>query len=219
MEQKNWLIRTRSMQILGPVQKSKIIQLFKEGKIQPEDELSCGNGFWFYIREKKLVEKYLLSDQSQEFNPVSEADDVLANQMNYKEDAFIDVDAITDEVDSGNRIQNDSENQLLARAKQSKFEEIKNELDGQDIKLNFSRKSRITDIPARTSYIEIQKKGWLNDKMIYALCLIIIVFTALAYKYKEEIIQNFLKSSFIYNVSPISIAHAQTNPIIKKKAH
>jgi hypothetical protein len=219
MEQKNWLIRTRSMQILGPVQKSKILQLFKEGKIQPEDELCCGNGFWFYIREKKLVEKYLLGDGPQAFNPVSEAEDVVTTKMEYNEDAFIDIDAIEERVDAENELQVEGKNKLLAKAHQSKYEETKTVLEKQDIKLTFTRRNRITDIPARTSYIEVKRKGFFNDKIIYVIGVIFIIFTVLAYNYKEEIIKNFLKTSHNINFSPISNVYAQNESLIKKKMY
>lgn len=74
---KNWLIRTKSNHILGPVSKDKVIELYKNGSIKGDDEVCSGNGFWFFIREKDLIEKYLLSSHQQPFNPISEAKDVL----------------------------------------------------------------------------------------------------------------------------------------------
>lgn len=76
--EKNWLIRTKNNHILGPVSKAKVRELVKNGSIKGEDELCSGNGFWFFVREKDLVELYLMSDTPQPFNPVSEADTVLA---------------------------------------------------------------------------------------------------------------------------------------------
>ena len=74
---KNWLIRTKSNHILGPVSKEKIIELYQNGSIRPEDEVCSGNGYWFFMREKELVESYILGDNKQSFNPISEARDVL----------------------------------------------------------------------------------------------------------------------------------------------
>lgn len=77
--EKNWLIRTKNNHILGPVTKEKVRELFENGSIKGDDEVCSGNGFWFFVREKDLVEKYLLSDNDQDFNPVSEAETVLAH--------------------------------------------------------------------------------------------------------------------------------------------
>ena len=74
---KNWLIRTKSNHILGPVSKEKIIELYQNGSIRPEDEVCSGNGYWFFMREKDLVESYILGNKKQSFNPISEARDVL----------------------------------------------------------------------------------------------------------------------------------------------
>ena len=69
---KNWLIRTKSNHILGPVSKEKVLELYHNGSIQPDDEVCSGNGYWFYIREKDLVERFLLGSELQGFNPLSE---------------------------------------------------------------------------------------------------------------------------------------------------
>jgi hypothetical protein len=74
---KNWLIRTKSNHILGPVSKEKVQELYRNGSIKPDDEICSGNGFWFFLREDEMVSRYLLGEESQGFNPVSEAKDVL----------------------------------------------------------------------------------------------------------------------------------------------
>ncbi len=76
---KNWLIRTKSNHILGPVSKEKVNELYQNGSIKQDDEICSGNGYWFFIRESDLVEKYLLGNQHQSFNPISEAKDVLTS--------------------------------------------------------------------------------------------------------------------------------------------
>lgn len=75
--EKNWLIRTKSNHILGPISKEKVLELFHNGSIKGDDEVCTGNGYWFFIREEELVERYLLGDEVQGFNPMSEAKDVL----------------------------------------------------------------------------------------------------------------------------------------------
>lgn len=76
---KNWLIRTKSNHILGPISKEKVLELYHNGSIKPDDEVCCGNGYWFFIREDDLVSKYLLGHEVQGFNPISEAKDVLTH--------------------------------------------------------------------------------------------------------------------------------------------
>lgn len=76
---KNWLIRTKSNHILGPVSKEKVIELYHNGSIKPDDEVCTGNGYWFFIREDDMVDRFLLGNEQQGFNPISEAKDVLTN--------------------------------------------------------------------------------------------------------------------------------------------
>ena len=66
------------MQILGPVSQVKLIELIEKGSLHEEDEVTSGNGYWFSIRENDLVDKYLLGQEAQTFNPISEAPTVLA---------------------------------------------------------------------------------------------------------------------------------------------
>ena len=74
---KNWLIRTKSNHILGPVSKEKVLELYQNGSIKPDDEVCSGNGYWFYIREEDMVSRFLTGNEAQTFNPISEAKDVL----------------------------------------------------------------------------------------------------------------------------------------------
>lgn len=75
--EKNWLIRTKSFHILGPVSREKVIELVKNGSIKPEDEICSGNGYWFYLREQDLVDRFLNGSEKQGFNPITEAPVVL----------------------------------------------------------------------------------------------------------------------------------------------
>jgi hypothetical protein len=74
---KNWLIRTKSNHILGPISREKVLELFKNHSIKPDDELCSGNGFWFFVREDDLLKRYLENQEVQGFNPISEAKNVL----------------------------------------------------------------------------------------------------------------------------------------------
>jgi hypothetical protein len=70
-------IRTKSNHILGPVSKEKVVELYQNGSIKPDDEVCSGNGYWFFIREDELVNRFLLGDEVQKFNPMSEAKNIL----------------------------------------------------------------------------------------------------------------------------------------------
>ena len=70
---KNWLIRTKNNHILGPVSKDKVKELLNKKSIKGDDEVCCGNGYWIFVREEDLLEKYLIGDEEQAFNPVQEA--------------------------------------------------------------------------------------------------------------------------------------------------
>ena len=80
---KYWLIRTQANKILGPVAKSKVLELLDKKALNDEDEVSSGNGHWFWIKEKDFVEKYLYGDESQPFNPISEAKSVLSKDSSH----------------------------------------------------------------------------------------------------------------------------------------
>ncbi|MCM2351148.1 MAG: hypothetical protein NDI69_14100 [Bacteriovoracaceae bacterium] len=77
---KNWLIRTKSNHILGPVSKEKVLELYNNGSIKPDDEVCSGNGYWFFIREDDMVSRFLTGNEVQTFNPISEAKDVITHQ-------------------------------------------------------------------------------------------------------------------------------------------
>lgn len=77
----NWLIRTADNQIIGPMPREKVIELLDNQTLLDNDELCSGNGFWFSVREKELLELYLLKDEFQVFNPVSEPTSVLCEEQ------------------------------------------------------------------------------------------------------------------------------------------
>jgi hypothetical protein len=78
---KNWLIRTKNNHILGPISLNKLKDLLENGSIKSDDEICSGNGYWFYIKEKDLVEKYIYREIQQGFNPISEAKCVLTEEV------------------------------------------------------------------------------------------------------------------------------------------
>lgn len=80
--ERNWLIRTSQNQILGPVAKEKLLEFIQKGALGLTDEVASGNGYWFALKEKDLVEKYLYGDIPQGYNPISESKSVLARRDN-----------------------------------------------------------------------------------------------------------------------------------------
>jgi hypothetical protein len=82
--ERNWLIRTYNKQILGPVSKQKLLEFIQKGSIGITDEVTSGNGYWFSLKEKDLIDKYLNGDIPQSFNPVSESKSVLVFKKNLE---------------------------------------------------------------------------------------------------------------------------------------
>ncbi len=80
--ERNWLIRTTQNQILGPVAKAKVLEFLQKGALGLNDEVTSGNGYWFSLKEKELVEKYLYGDVPQGYNPISESISVLSKLDN-----------------------------------------------------------------------------------------------------------------------------------------
>jgi hypothetical protein len=80
--ERNWLIRTAQNQILGPVAKTKLLEFIQKGALGLMDEVCSGNGYWFSLKEKDLVEKYIYGDIPQGYNPISESPSVISRMEN-----------------------------------------------------------------------------------------------------------------------------------------
>lgn len=91
---KNWLIRTTSKQILGPISKQKILELIEKGSISGDDEICSGNGYWFKIREEELVKLYVFGNKKQPFNPISEAESLFYKQSQIKIEQLAPIEKI-----------------------------------------------------------------------------------------------------------------------------
>ena len=57
---KNWLIRTKEHEIIGPLPKEKVKELILDKKLVDEDELCLGNSFWFFVKEKNYLKNFLI---------------------------------------------------------------------------------------------------------------------------------------------------------------
>ena len=113
--QRKWLIRTQHNKIVGPLTKEKIVELVEGEKLNPNDELCSGNGYWFWFKEKDLVDKFIFGDTLQDYNPIREAESKLAQagvaleqpheMLNVKTTSPTDVKT--------NKIKEDDEEELL----------------------------------------------------------------------------------------------------------
>lgn len=87
--EKNWLIRTQNQKILGPVSKTKIIELVQKKSLGNDDEICPGNGHWFFLREKDLVDQYVWGDLPSSFNPVSEAPSFISGKDQFFVESYL----------------------------------------------------------------------------------------------------------------------------------
>lgn len=116
--EKNWLIRTHSNQILGPVTKEKIVELFNKSALSDLDEVCTGNGYWFFVRETELVQKFVFGNEVQGFNPVTETIDVLTSD---NKDRHANVQEMGEASDVTNIVKLDSTQALSNKPKQTNF--------------------------------------------------------------------------------------------------
>ena len=55
---KNWLIRTKEHEIIGPLSEDKVRDLILNNKLVDEDELCFGSSFWFFVKEKDFLKEH-----------------------------------------------------------------------------------------------------------------------------------------------------------------
>jgi hypothetical protein len=213
--EKNWLIRTKSNHILGPVSKEKVLELYLNGSIQPDDEICSGNGYWFYIREKELVEKFLLGSESQGFNPLSEAfqTPAIPNQVNpatktdgtilAKSDHQSDTREISDEIPK--EVSQNFTHQI------SKTIKTKKESLGPK-KLNVKKDvEQSQDYPGQIEENSGAKQLWIKYLGIIGFILLFLLIY-----FRKTILNNFFKMNAVSaQISIISTASAEEK--IKKK--
>lgn len=189
---KNWLIRTKSNHILGPVSKEKVVELFKNGSIRADDEVCSGNGYWFFIREDDLVERFLTGEEKQGFNPISEAKDVLTDSDRHLDEIAEIQNADITLVGSINLsdLNEKKEDKVDKSTEESKREENFSTLEmSENLKLqpSFDQKEKKTKARARlksvinvdnqTTVLKTQK--WLK---ILGLLGAILLFTLVYYR-------------------------------------
>ncbi len=207
--EKNWLIRTKSNHILGPVSKEKVLELFKNGSLKANDEICTGNGFWFFIREEDMVERYLIGNARQPFNPLSEAKNVLTqkSEPHFQESTditligSINLDEIQDDLgDNPELPQKESLEQSVPKRSSPVEDQKKNQ-----------PKLRVAK--------QVQKKvATPKKKHTYLRVLFLFFFLALLSLtyYRKKIIQYFFDGEMT-RVSLFQNAYAQTEVLELKK--
>lgn len=196
---KNWLIRTKSNHILGPVSKEKVLELYQNGSIKADDEICSGNGYWFYIRESDLVDKYLKGQCAQSFNPISEAKDVLTSTTPHHEEVEVERDDIT----------------LVGGINLKEVQEVPKPAAKVEVPLEVPQKKKLKS-ESQVKQSDIHKKkpaaqSWIKYMMIgiFVLLFSIIYF-------RKSILRSFFSQASVSNLI-LSNAHAQDDSPEKKK--
>lgn len=212
---KNWLIRTKSNHILGPISKEKVLELYQNGSIKPDDEVASGNGFWFFVREDDMVQKYLIGNAVQGFNPISEAKDVLTglgHGPSVEPDDITLVNGINismlDEVPANPPEAPQAKPQSLPEVKEAPVVEIKK-------KNNSEVKHKASNSASQTHKKPLKRQSYLKylGYLGFVLLFLLIYF-------RKTIIQTLFQGEITLS-SPISLidsAHAQEEIPGKKKS-
>lgn len=204
--EKNWLIRTKSNHILGPVSKEKVLELFKNGSLKANDEICTGNGFWFFIREEEMIERYLIGNLRQPFNPLSEAKNVLTQKEELHTQEATDITLIG------------SIN--LDELKENPGPLKTDNLDSSSSKKSSTAEDQKKNQPKLRVAKQVQKKvATPKNKHTYLKVLFLLFFLALLSLtyYRKKIIQYFFDGEMT-QISLFQNAYAQTEVLeVKKK--
>ncbi|MBL7665917.1 MAG: hypothetical protein JNM93_12350 [Bacteriovoracaceae bacterium] len=233
--QKNWLIRTKDNHIWGPVTKDKILELYQNGTIKLEDEICSGNGYWFHIKEKELVDRFLLKEEMQGFNPLSTYDD--------DSEPTLEIESLPTPVAEKHSTQVINLKELEASGSFNVEEAKKPEeavaapeqeevvTTGESVEKKNETFSIISEekiepdavpeevaaAPVSTETIPITdfgNKKELSDILLLVLAAILLVVAVLAFNNRNLLIKTFLEQKFSFNS-----AHAQegSEHLVKKK--
>lgn len=190
---RNWLIRTKNLHILGPVSKAKIKELLSNGSIKGDDEICSGNGYWFSIKEELLVQRYVHSDELQEFNPVSEAKSIRmmkeeeSNTESTRED--ITVGDITQVLNLSSL--EDADGSSISLTKQDHSENEVAPLDFKEFKVEEpveegSKKKKGAGKKRK------HKSGLLSGNLLYLMLVFFFILSILGYYFRFRILTEFL---------------------------
>jgi hypothetical protein len=207
------LIRTKSNHILGPVSREKALELVRNGSIRPEDELCSGNGYWFYLREQELLERYLNEGQAQSFNPICEAPDVFRAGPSMAVPSDDDITLVgslpplrpAHEMPVAPRPVDRAPAVLDARDVPPPSESVPPAAPGKRPRRpSIARPLPIAPLPARR----------VSDKIVMWAAVMLLLALATALYYRKRLINEFLAGALNALVSP---AHADEADTGKKK--
>jgi hypothetical protein len=222
---KNWLIRTKSNHILGPVSKEKVLELYQNGSIKADDEICSGNGYWFFIREDDLVNRYLLGEEEQSFNPTCELisqfkNEYLDNQKEINEGKSDDATRIghfslKDLKDNSLSSKKFDEGSVLGNPapSESSQKKIEQSIDSKSKPVDKNAISKIPKDIKINKNKEMKKQKWLKILGVWGfLVLFFLIY------FRKSIIQKFLSLRVSYPHQLSSLAQAQESISSKKKA-
>ncbi len=215
---KNWLIRTKSNHILGPVSKEKIIELYQNGSIRPEDEVCSGNGYWFFMREKELVESYILGNTKQSFNPISEARDVLTAERQNTDSVM---EAQTEHTLIGKIDLSSLKETPKAEEKKKLTEEVIKPLRPKAAAPPSPppstpgkiKKKTVMQGPVKNKVIIKERK--VSDRFVMFTTVIVLLIVAGVLYFRKRLASEFLESA-IHHLVPVAHAQETIDPSKKK---
>lgn len=203
---KNWLIRTKSNHILGPISKEKVVELYQNGSIKADDEVCSGNGYWFFIREDDMVSRFLMGDEVQGFNPISEAKDVLTQAGSAAEKAPDDITMV-----SGVNIETLKE--VSAPPPQTKTQNFEKDSVSKDAPSGDPKKKNNVNRTPKEKPV-LKKQNYLQYISILGF---IVLF--LAIYFRERIINHLFRGEVtVQSLSLLDSAFAQEDVPAKKKS-
>lgn len=216
---KNWLIRTKSCHILGPVSRDKVIELFKNGSIKPEDEICSGNGHWIWLRETDLVERYLLIAEKQSFNPISEAPtlfgDLPTNATEYSDDiTLITGRTQLEPAESSSTMAKPADRPATPAKVESIHKPVKREYVSAGIPVSpgksAPKRRAVDDVrPVKV----LRPRGLVSDRTFMIVSLLALMALAVIFYYRKRIINEFAQAAFSV-IIPQAVAQ---DSVIKKK--
>ena len=196
---KNWLIRTKSNHILGPVSKEKVQELYQNGSIKADDEICSGNGYWFFIRETDLVEKYLKGHAIQSFNPISEAKDILTSATPQIEEEEVERDDIT----------------LVGGINLKEVQEAAKPAAKVEVPLEVPQKKKLKSESQVKQSDSHKKKPAPQSWIKYMMIAIFVLLFSIIY-FRKSILRSFFSQASVTHLI-LSSAHAQDESPEKKK--
>lgn len=236
--EKNWLIRTKNNRILGPISKRKVLELIDNKSIKGDDEVCSGNGYWFFVKEDLLVDKYIRSNEVQGFNPVQEAQTVVANGLEDEQQPTwnqggasipseddLEYPEVEEEAEDITLIgevdisQLNSEPEIDDVAEEENLIQFAHPMDGLDDDEENSEQDEddaiIEPEDDDQDSEEVSKKSFLNDRILFTLAVIFVSFAIIAFYFRKRIVKSYINTSFSYELIPS--ANAQIKDGISKK--